>query len=348
MPFCAPYLLTAAKLALAYAFIGVIAPSSLARSGRATRSLRYTNFDNATMYPILLILLMSVIMNSALSRWESCCSRVGASNDGLRRTPLRNAIVLIAGVRCWQIAYWMVGDTALRSPWQTMRFTVELTHTHLFWLHLTTAAGVRGGARDRDRWASIGFGLGLPAFGRCAGADACRAVFDSQDHAISDPAAASLGMSASRVRRDPRNHSSRAVHAQRGARHQADPAEDWRVLSSIRPRWCARSLPAAVPEIHRAGGFSLTLIGTVLGEMFAAQHGLGFADERDRAIQRRRHHVGDVLLVVVTAGVNGAARHRSVAARGRSRVQEPLHDLCGARLREMRMVRCTKPPVREG
>jgi NitT/TauT family transport system permease protein len=37
-------------------------------------------------------------------------------------------------------------------------------------------------------------------------------------------------------------------------------------------------LPAALPEIF-AGlriGFSLTLIGTLLGEMFASQRGLGF------------------------------------------------------------------------
>jgi len=31
----------------------------------------YTNFDNATMYPlILLILLLSVVMNGVLSYWE--------------------------------------------------------------------------------------------------------------------------------------------------------------------------------------------------------------------------------------------------------------------------------------
>jgi NitT/TauT family transport system permease protein len=73
LPFCAPYLLTAAKLALAYAFIGVIGSEFImARSGMGYEiGFAYTNFDNATMYPlILLILLLSVIMNSALSRWE--------------------------------------------------------------------------------------------------------------------------------------------------------------------------------------------------------------------------------------------------------------------------------------
>lgn len=73
LPFCAPYLLTAAKLALAYAFIGVIGSEFImARSGMGYEiSYAYTNFDNATMYPlILLILVVSISINSALSWWE--------------------------------------------------------------------------------------------------------------------------------------------------------------------------------------------------------------------------------------------------------------------------------------
>jgi len=73
LPFCAPYLLTAAKLALAYAFIGVIGSEFImARSGMGYEiGFAYTNFDNATMYPlILLILLLSVVMNGVLSHWE--------------------------------------------------------------------------------------------------------------------------------------------------------------------------------------------------------------------------------------------------------------------------------------
>jgi NitT/TauT family transport system permease protein len=65
--------LTAAKLALAYAFIGVIGSEFImARSGMGYEiSYAYTNFDNATMYPlILLILLLSIAANSLLSRWE--------------------------------------------------------------------------------------------------------------------------------------------------------------------------------------------------------------------------------------------------------------------------------------
>jgi len=72
--FCAPYLLTAAKLALAYAFIGVIGSEFImARSGMGYEiGYAYTNFDNATMYPlILLILLLSIVVNGLLSWWEN-------------------------------------------------------------------------------------------------------------------------------------------------------------------------------------------------------------------------------------------------------------------------------------
>jgi len=73
LPFCAPYLLTAAKLALAYAFIGVIGSEFImARNGMGYEiGFAYMNFDNATMYPlIVLILLFSILLNGILTRWE--------------------------------------------------------------------------------------------------------------------------------------------------------------------------------------------------------------------------------------------------------------------------------------
>jgi len=44
----------------------------MARSGMGYEiSYAYTNFDNATMYPLILfILLLSIAVNSLLSRWE--------------------------------------------------------------------------------------------------------------------------------------------------------------------------------------------------------------------------------------------------------------------------------------
>jgi len=73
LPSAAPYLLTGVKLAVAYAFIGVIgAEFIMSRTGIGYEiSFAYNNFDNKTMYPlILLILVISIAINTTLSHWE--------------------------------------------------------------------------------------------------------------------------------------------------------------------------------------------------------------------------------------------------------------------------------------
>jgi NitT/TauT family transport system permease protein len=73
LPAAGPYIVTGIKLAVAYAFIGVIGSEFImSRGGIGYEiSFAYTNFDNATMYPlILLILLASIAVNAVLTRWE--------------------------------------------------------------------------------------------------------------------------------------------------------------------------------------------------------------------------------------------------------------------------------------
>jgi len=73
LPAAAPHIVTGVKLAVAYAFIGVIGSEFiLSRGGIGYEiSFAYTSFDNATMYTlIVLILLASVAVNGLLSRWE--------------------------------------------------------------------------------------------------------------------------------------------------------------------------------------------------------------------------------------------------------------------------------------
>ncbi len=74
LPAAAPHIVTGVKLAVAYAFIGVIGSEFiLSRGGIGYEiSFAYTNFENATMYPlILLILIASIAINALLSRWEA-------------------------------------------------------------------------------------------------------------------------------------------------------------------------------------------------------------------------------------------------------------------------------------
>lgn len=78
LPYATPYVLTGVKLAVAYALIGVIGSEFImSRGGMGYEiSFAYTSFDNATMYPlIVLTLLASVIVNGLLTRWEKILLR---------------------------------------------------------------------------------------------------------------------------------------------------------------------------------------------------------------------------------------------------------------------------------
>ena len=71
--------------------------------------------------------------------------------QGQESTTFRNTIILIVGLFVvWELAYLVVGDVALRSPWQTIQFLGKLMQTDLFWLHLAEfAESLCGRARDR-------------------------------------------------------------------------------------------------------------------------------------------------------------------------------------------------------
>ena len=73
LPYAAPYLFTGVKLAVAYAFIGVIGAEFIMSNTGLGYEIRfaYDNLDNDVMYPlILLILLIAVIVNFGLDHWE--------------------------------------------------------------------------------------------------------------------------------------------------------------------------------------------------------------------------------------------------------------------------------------
>jgi NitT/TauT family transport system permease protein len=72
-PAAAPHLVTGIKLAVAYSVIGIVAGEFiLATAGIGKRiAFGYQDFDNRTMYGMLLLLLIMVMaVNGALSHWE--------------------------------------------------------------------------------------------------------------------------------------------------------------------------------------------------------------------------------------------------------------------------------------
>jgi len=201
-----------------------------------------------------------------------------------RRRSLRNTVVLIAGLLVfWELMYLMVGDVAMRSPWQTMLATAKLARTESFWLDVDSTMRAFGLALVIAVVVglALGFALGLHRLSADAMEPMLVALYSIPKITLYPIILLvfGLGMSA--------KVAFGAIHgiipvalftldAVRGTRPIF--VKTGRVLKLSRPQMVRSILfPAAVPEIFSGlrVGFSLTLIGTVLGEMFASQHGLG-------------------------------------------------------------------------
>src|SRR5262245_11126276 len=203
----------------------------------------------------------------------------------LENATFRNTVILIVGLfLVWELAYLIVGDVALRSPWQTVKFLGELMRTDLFWLHLADSlkAFVVALAIAVVLGLLIGFALGLHRLSGEAMEPMLVALYSIPKITLYPIILLAFGIGIS-------------AKIAFGAIHGIIPValftlnavrttrpiliKTGRVLK-LSPAVMVREIlfPAAVPEIFTGirVGFSLTLIGTVLGEMFAAQRGLGY------------------------------------------------------------------------
>ena len=205
--------------------------------------------------------------------------------NGARGHGLRNGLVLVAVlVLLWQVLYWIVGDAALSSPLETLRYMGALVTRDDFGAHVqdTLSAFAIAFVISVVFGLLLGFWLG---YDRLSG-DVFEPMFVTV-YAIPKLTlypilllAFGLGLSAkiafgvlhgiipivlftvSAVR------NTRPILIKTGAVMKLSRAQ--------LVRWIL--FPAAIPEIFTGlrVGFSLTLIGTLLAEMFASQRGLGY------------------------------------------------------------------------
>ena len=127
LPAASPHLVTGIKLAVAYSVIGIVAGEFiLATAGIGKRiAFGYQDFDNRTMYGMLLLLLIVVmVVNGALSHWEK---RLASPLRPAMKPHGYDALLLAAGfLVCWQILYWLVGADVVSSPSDTLLRAVAL------------------------------------------------------------------------------------------------------------------------------------------------------------------------------------------------------------------------------
>jgi NitT/TauT family transport system permease protein len=222
--------------------------------------------------------------------------------------------LVVALLAVWQIIFWMVGRNALLPPGETILSLARLLQTARFWGHITETGTAFLIALAIAVVAGLAIGLAL-GINRTAGE-----VFEPFLLAgNSVPKIAlypivllifGIGMPAKIAF---------------GAIHGVVPVAIFtltacgnvppiliRTAAAMRlTRWdTIRSvlLPAVMPDIFSGIrlGFSLTLIGTILGEMFGSQRGLGYLLMTAIGLQNMQVIMSvTLLLVIVAATVNG-------------------------------------------
>ena len=203
----------------------------------------------------------------------------------MNRRAARNALTLIlALIVLWQLLYLLVGEIALRSPLATVQFTLHLLVSATFWPHLSETARAFAAALAIaiSLGLAIGFWLGFHRLSGEVMEPMLVALYSIPKITLYPLVLLAFGLGM-------------PAKIAFGALHGIVPVAIFTInaLRNIKPIFIKTArvhnlraaetmrlvlFPAAIPEIF-AGirvGFSLTLIGTILGEMFAAQRGLGY------------------------------------------------------------------------
>jgi len=222
---------------------------------------------------------------------------------------LRAAILIAAIMAAWQLLFWWAGETALTSPHETIVYTLQLLASPAFYPHLaeTGQAFVVALGIAISCGILIGFSLGLYRFAAEVGEPVLVALYSIPKITLYPIVLLAFGIGM------PAKIAFGAIHGivpvaifALSAVRNLNPvyAKAARVMRMPAAQIASHVLlPAAVPEIFTGIriGFSLTLIGTLLGEMFASQRGLGYLLIQAIGLHNVRVIMALTLLLVVIA-----------------------------------------------
>lgn len=222
---------------------------------------------------------------------------------------LRAAILIACILAGWQLLFWFAGSGALTSPLDTIGYTLQLLSSPTFYPHLaeTGQAFAIALAIAISCGILIGFSLGLYRFAGEVGEPVLVALYSIPKLTLYPIVLLAFGIGM------PAKIAFGAMHGivpiaifALGAVRNLNPvyAKAARVMRMPTAQIASHVLlPAAIPEIFTGIriGFSLTLIGTLLGEMFASQRGLGYLLIQAIGLHNVRMIMALTLLLVVIA-----------------------------------------------
>jgi NitT/TauT family transport system permease protein len=226
-----------------------------------------------------------------------------------RSAPL-NGLALVAGLLlAWQILFEIAGENAMAPPLETVGYLLRLLSTATFWGHLleTARAFAMALALSIVLGLGTGFVLGSHRFSGEVAEPILMALYSVPKITLYPIVLLAFGLGM------PAKVAFGTIHGMvpiaiftMSAVGAVSPVllKTGRVLK-LGPWDTVRTVlfPAALPEIFTGlrVGFSLTLIGTLLGEMFGAQRGLGFLLMTAIGLQNVRVIMAVTLLLVLFA-----------------------------------------------
>jgi NitT/TauT family transport system permease protein len=228
---------------------------------------------------------------------------------------LRAGLLITCLLAGWQLLYGYAGSSALTSPLDTIVFAAQLVASPSFHPHLVETAKAFAVALGIAISCGIliGFTLGLYRFASEVAEPVLVALYSIPKLTLYPVVLLIFGIGM------PAKIAFGAIHGimpiaifALGAVRNLNPVylKAARVMRLTPWRTASRVLlPAAIPEIFTGIriGFSLTLIGTLLGEMFASQRGLGHLLIQAIGLHNTRMIMAVTLLLVVIAVTASAA-----------------------------------------
>jgi NitT/TauT family transport system permease protein len=193
-------------------------------------------------------------------------------------------VLLVGAVAAWQALHWLAGDTALTSPAATLARLAALMRTATFWGHVAETGrafavalliSLAGGV-------AIGTMLGLNRTSAIVSEPILLTLYSLPKVTLYPLVLLCFGLGISAKIAFGAMHGliPVAIFTMK-AIMQIKPVY-WRTARVLRlsPRQIALTvaLPAVLPEVFAGArlGFSLSLLGVLIGEMFASKRGLGY------------------------------------------------------------------------
>jgi NitT/TauT family transport system permease protein len=325
LPAAAPNVFTGGKLALGYAITGVIGSEFiLSDSGLGYNiAYAYNNFDDRTMYALLLFVIIVVSSLSIGLHWaeERVEFRSGAGHAGAaerKASPLERAAaaltIAVLILLVWQALYRHVGQEALASPAMTIAKLARLLDRPEFWRNVAETASALGLSLLLSCVAGGLLGIAIGANRKVSEiAEPMLVTLYAMPKVTLYPVVLlffGIGLSA-KVAFGALYGMIPMILITLNAIRTMNPAlrRTALVLRLNRAQTVLTvMIPATVPEIVTGlrVSFSITLLGVMIGEMFASQRGLGYMIMNSIGVNDTATMMAVTLLIAVFAlAVNG-------------------------------------------